>query len=479
MTKRRIPVLLIVLAAIVGAVLISRDRLEAERPVFSTAAVGWMPSAPAEHGLTETWFCPGVPATGVDDVGGGIVIANRSGDRRVGTILLYNERAENRRLELAVDGWSTATVDLDATLPGTMVAAVVEVEGGGVLVEQQAFHPAGDSFAACANATSDTWYLADGFTVEGSLDQIVLSNPYDQTVVASLEFATREGSRAPGSYQGVTVPARSNRVIDLGAPGAGAQGEPVLAVSVNATRGRLVVGRSQHFLGGGRLGTQVTVASPAPRDQWWFANGRKGSDTSDRYSIYNPTDSNVEVDVIFLGIPQAIEADPITVRAHEVATFEPASVPELPEGRYAVVFATLAEPSVVVERATTTSANEQVATSVVAGATPRADGHLATVWHVPRAPGDPLAEALVVYNRDNAAGQLTVSAIGASGPVEVPGLTDVALPGPDGVLVLDLTDPILLGHELVIESGNRIFVERAFPTGRGDLRTSSWAIPAG
>jgi hypothetical protein len=32
---------------------------------------------------------------------------------------------------------------------------------------------------------------------------------------------------------------------------------------------------------------------------------------------------------------------------------------------------------------------------------------------------------------------------------------------------------------LVIESGNRIFVERAFPTGRGDLRTGSWAIPAG
>jgi hypothetical protein len=85
----------------------------------------------------------------------------------------------------------------------------------------------------------------------------------------------------------------------------------------------------------------------------------------------------------------------------------------------------------------------------------------------------------VIYNRDNAAGELTVSAIGASGPVEVPGLTDVALPGPDGVLVLDLTEPMLSGRELVIESGNRIFVERAFPTGRGDLRTGSWAIPAG
>jgi hypothetical protein len=479
MTKRRIPMLLIVLLAIVGAVMVSRPRLAAERAVFSTSAVGWMPSAPARQGLTETWFCPGVPATGVDDVGGAVVIANRAAGQLVGTMQVFNERGERRRIELAVDGWSSALVDLDATLPGLMVAAVVEVEGGGALVEQQSFHPSGDSSSACANATSDTWYLADGFTVDGSIDQIVLANPYDQTVVASLEFATREGSRAPGSYSGLTVPPLSTRVIDLGAPGAGAQGEPVLAVNVTSTRGRLVVGRSQRYLGGGRLGTQVTVASPAPRDQWWFANGRKDAETTDRYSLYNPTDDDVEVDAIFLGIPEAIEAEPIIVPAHEVVTFEPASVPDLPDGRHAIVFATLAEPAVVIERATTSVVDEQVATSVVAGATPRPDGYLATRWYVVESPDEPTAEALVVYNRDNAVGTLTVSAVGASGPVPVPALTDIALPGPDGVLVLDLTDPLVRGRQLVIESANRIFVERSFPTGRADLRYGSWAIPAG
>ena len=91
MTKRRIPFLLIVLAAIVGVVLVSRPQLAAERPIYSTAAVGWMPSAPPTQGLTETWFCPGVPATGVDEVGGSIVISNRSGERRVGTILGSND----------------------------------------------------------------------------------------------------------------------------------------------------------------------------------------------------------------------------------------------------------------------------------------------------------------------------------------------------------------------------------------------------
>jgi hypothetical protein len=74
---------------------------------------------------------------------------------------------------------------------------------------------------------------------------------------------------------------------------------------------------------------------------------------------------------------------------------------------------------------------------------------------------------------------LTVSATGASGPVPVPGLTDVALPGPDGVLVLDLTDPLVLGRELIVQSANRVFVELALPTGRSDLRYGAWAIPQG
>jgi hypothetical protein len=480
MTVRRIPLLIVVLLAIAGAVLAGRDRSAAEIPSFSTAATGWMPFAPPVGGVTETWFCPGVPSTGVDDVRGVLQIANRTGEQRIGTVLLLNEGAENRRLELAIDPWQIAVVDIAAQLPGAMVGAVVEIDGGGALVEQQALNPAGDSAAACANATSDTWYLADGFTVEGSLDQIVLTNPYDQTVVASLEFATQEGSREPGSYRSLAVEARSTRVVDLGAPGAGAQGEPVLAVAVRTSNGRLVVGRSQRFLGGGRAGAQVTVAQPAPRDQWWFANGHKGGGVSDRYSIYNPTDDDVEVDPIFLGIPTAIQLDPIAVPAHEVVTFEPGTVAELPDGRHAVVFSSVAQSSVVVERASTAIVGDETFTTVVAGAPPRPVGDaVAATWYVPRAPADATEAALIVYNFNNEPGTLTVSAVGASGPVPVPGLTDLVVPAPDSTLAIDLTDPILLGRPLVIESTNRVFVERSFPSGRGDTRTASWAIPAG
>jgi hypothetical protein len=476
--KRRYPALVLVVVALGAIIAVGRSTIDAETATFSASASGWMPAAPVASGLTETWFCPGVPADGADGVEGAVVVANRSGEQMVGTILLVNDRSENVRLELDVDGWSTATVDLDQLLPGGMVGAIVEVDGGGAVVEQQSFHPGGDSIAPCANATSDSWYLADGFTVDGSLDQIVLTNPYEQTVVANLEFATREGSRRPASYRGLTVPPQSVRVIDLGAPGAGAQNEPILAVRVDTARGRLVVGRFQHFLGGGRLGTQSTLASPALRDQWWFADGAKGPGVSERFSIYNPTDDPVEVDVLFIGIDVPVVVDPIEVPAREVVTFDPGPLADLPEGRHATVFATQAEPSIVVERAITRTLDDVVATSVLAGATPRQDGYVATTWHLAAGPAEPLADAIVVYNADNTEGRVSVYAVGTSGPVAVPGLDDLVLP-PASVLSIDLIDPLVLGRELVVESTSRVFVERSVGTGRGATRSSAWAVPAG
>jgi hypothetical protein len=233
----------LVLAALVALAVTSRDRPEPSTPTFSVTASGWMPYAPVSTGLTETWFCPGVPASRHRR-------RRRRGRHRQPRRVppgrhdpRHERRGASRRLDLTVDGWASTTVDLDATLPGSMVGAVIEVDGGGAVVEQRSIHPAGDSVSPCANATSDQWYLADGFTVDGSLNQVVLTNPYDQTVVVNVEFATREGPRRPNSYRGLTVPARSIRVIDLGAPGAGAQSEPILAVAVEVSRGRLVVGR--------------------------------------------------------------------------------------------------------------------------------------------------------------------------------------------------------------------------------------------
>lgn len=476
---RRLPAAVLLLAAIAGVVVAQRTTAERDVPTFSVTAQGWMPSAPSTSGLLESWFCPGVPATGVDGVEGRLLMANRTDATLEGTVLVFNDAVEERRLALTIEPWATATLDLDATLPGEIVGAVVEIEGGGALVEQQAIHPDGDSVATCANATSDQWYLADGYTVDGSLDQVLLANPFDQTVVVNVEFATEAGFRDPGSYKGLTVAPRSVRAIDLGAPGAGAQSEPVLAVSIQATRGRLVVGRSQIFEGSERSGAQVTLGTPALREQWWFANGVKAAAADEEYVIYNPTSDPVEVDVLFLGIAQPVFVEAVAVPAREATVFDTGSVLDLPEGGHATVFATArGTSSIVVDRVVTESVEDATGTGVLTGAVVRQDGYAPSTWYVPEGPLTPTEGALVVHNVDNLPGTISVFAVGRSGPVPVDGLVDVPYEAAQRI-TLDLVDPLVLGRQLVIEATTHVFVERSFPNGVGELRTPAWAIPAG
>jgi hypothetical protein len=326
----------------VGIVAVGASSPTAVTPVFSSAGTDWMPAATEPAGLTGTWFCPGVPATGEEGVGGEIVVSNSGDVEMRATVSLLGDPGTSVQRSIAVAPWSRSVVDVDEALNSRIVAAVVEIDGGGGVVEQRAVHPAGDAVAACANSTSASWYLADGFTVDASGNQLVLTNPHQDPAIVDIGFATVAGSRSPPAFQGFPVPARSVQVIDLAE--AGARSEPLLAVRVEATRGRLVVGRAQHFLGGGRGGFTMSLASPALRDQWWFADGDKGPGVSERFSLYNPTDDDVDVDVIFLGIDADPQVDPIVVPARQVVAFEPGEVATLPEGPHAVVFGTAGCP---------------------------------------------------------------------------------------------------------------------------------------
>jgi hypothetical protein len=153
-------------------------------------------------------------------------------------------------------------------------------------------------------------------------------------------------------------------------------------------------------------------------------------------------------------------------------------VAAVPPGRHASVFSTLADPSIVVERILTRPAGDSVATSVVLGAPPRVDGYVASRWHLGIGPSEPTTAALVVYNVDNVDGTITIEAVGPGGPSAVPSLTDVPI-GAGQVITIDLVDPDALDTELIVQSSNRVFVERSLPRGNGLEGTSgSWALPA-
>ncbi len=511
MNRRSIPALVVVLAALIGLALVGRDTEARPAPVFSSPAGSWMPSVSDIGALTGSWFCPGVPATGEDGVGGAVVISNRASELLEGRFTVLSPEGVATEQSFTVAPWSQSTVDVDAFVTAAFASVVVEIDGGQGFVEQIATHPAGESVAACADDTSSEWHLADGFTAGGSTETLVLTNPYDDLVLTDLTFSTEAGFSEPNAFKGFSVPPRSVKVIPIAE--LGNRDEPIIAASITTRSGRLVVGRAQHFTGAGRLGYDVSLAAPALAEQWWFVDGERGEGVTESFSIYNPTDNDVSVTPFFLGLPIDFQGGgfaQIEVPARQVVVFEPFDGPlnesadadaesdgsgdgagsadgegdlefvttRIPNGRHAVVFNTLADPSVVVERVLTRTVDGTISTAVVQGAPTRPDGFVPTRWHIGVGPEEPTEDALIVYNVDQEEATITIEAVGPGGPTAIPSLTDIAL-APGAVMTIDLVEPDVLGQELIVSSSNRVFIERSLRRGP-DLsgRSGSWALPA-
>lgn len=485
MILRRLPMVAVTGATLVTAVVLGRSAPDVADPVFSdlSAAAPWMPAVPAKSGLSTTWFCPGVPASGDEGVGGEIVVANADAAPIDVRISLLGETGIVTTQDLTVAAQTRETVDVDELVTTPYASAVVEVTGGTGVVEQIARRPIGEaestSTAACTTSTSSNWYLSEGFTAEGSTEELVLTNPSPTTSQVAVDFATQEGSRQPTDLRSFTVPPQSVRVIDMSEYAA--RDESEVAVSVVATRGSILVARAQLYGGTNRRGYAVSLAAPAARDQWWFVDGEVGEGITERYSIYNPGDESIEVTPVILGqaTDELVPIEPIAVRPRQVTTFSPADIEGIPTGRHAMVFSTNPGEVVVVERAITRTFDGLPTTSVVMGATPRHDGFVPTTWSMAVGVQEAAEEALVVYNIDQADATVTVQAVGPGGPVDVAGLTAIPLAA-NGLITIDLVDDAVVGRQLIVRSSARVFVERLLPRSGGALgRVGSWPLPAG
>ncbi len=475
MSIRRILIVMLVLIGFGASVVMSQQSQATKTAEFGSAPSVSRPFASHRTPITSTWYCPGVPA-GDAQVGGEIVIANPTDVALLGTITLIGTGdVAPIGQKITVPARDTLRFDVDQAMTATFVSATVELVGGEGMVEQRALFPAGDAVASCTTQTSDTWYFADGFTVEGSVNRLIITNPSSETANINLTLVTQSGQRQPSAFQGYSVAPQSVQVIGIAENGL--VDEPVIAIHLTTTTGRVVVAREQHYVGGGRLGYTLNLGAPSLSDQAWFAFGETGPGITEQYVIYNPTSQDVAVEVTLLGfgqVPEFVDPQPIPVAAGKVVTLDMDTVVGLPDGPHSIVFSTLAQPAIIVDRVFTEPAGSQVSTSVVLGMTSE---YVVTRWYVPIGVETPTENALIVQNLDFTDATVTVKAIGPGGAVAVPGLEALALPA-SGIIQVSLTDPSVLGRPLVVESTQRIFVERRLPRGP-DLpgRSGSWALP--
>jgi len=540
-SRRAVPALVMVLVGLVGLVIVGRDATEPPTPFFANTGGTWMPAVGESGSLTGSWFCPGIPTgdtsetadDGSDDgsadgeVGGEVVVSNSGSTEITGRYLILTDEGEVVDEPFSVPAFAQQRFDVGVRVADADFASVVvEIDGGGGFVEQVARHPLGDSVSACSTETSANWYLADGYTLDNSVETLVLTNPFDQPVVADLRFSTETSEAAPRQFDGFFVPPRSVETITIAE--LGARDEPIISVAVEATSGRLVVGRVQEYRGA-RVGYDVSLAAPELRDQWWFADGEIGDGITETFSVYNPTDEDIEVTVFFGGLALSAsgvnERDPIVVPRFRAVIYDPttdtasplgqagAEIDDeaaddedaagadvesdtedggdgdddfvdlqqpsevLPDGRHATVFSTLSQPSIVVERVLTRPSGESVSTTAVLGATVRPDSFVASSWSMGIGPDAPTEDALVVYNIDQVKALVTVSVVGPDGPTAVDSLSDIEL-GPGAVATIDLVDPAVIGQELIVSSSSRVFIERSLPR-NAELtgRSGSWLLP--
>lgn len=462
-------------AVLVGlfAGVVAIERREADVTVGATSALvpfAGFPQSFSGARISTSWFCPGA-AAGDGIEAANVVIANPGDTEIEASVRLLSDGAGPTE-PVTVPPLSQTKIDILRGRTAGIVAPVVEIVGSVGTVEQEIVFAAGDVTSQCVSQTSDTWYFADGFTLEGSKHRIVLVNPYPEAAVVNVSYVTNDGERTPSALQGVIVAAGSAKNLSL--IDTGAANEPRMGVEVVATTGQVVASRMQHYLGGGRLGYSTTVGVPEALSQWWFVSGRTGDQVDEQLVVFNPGDTDAQVNVAFFGegitngIPidqangPALPSQSVDIPARSIVSIDTDNIADLPKGDHAMVVSTLNEAPIVVEHVLTQRTANGTFTAIT-NAVPA--GLLTPTWRIPSGLAKGARNALSILNASALDGTFTLSTIGPGGKRPLPGFTDVALPAASA-LFLDVPEGAN-DAEVVVEATVEIAVQRRTRRGHG------------
>jgi hypothetical protein len=466
---RRTLVVLLIVAGVAG--IVALERMEVDKSEGASAAIidyPGFPMVPDQRRISSSWFCPGVAAgDGVE--AGNIAIANPS-ETDISAAVTFMSDGEPESENVIVPARSRIQVESIRGRTVGVVVPVVEIIGNVGTVEQQLIYAAGDVTSQCTTSTAPEWLFADGWTVEGSSERIVVTNPYPESAVVNVTFTTREGKRSPANLQGLIVGPQRSRSLSMSTEGA--EGEAVIAVQVTATTGKIIASRAQHYLGGGRLGYSTTLGVPRALTEWWFAAGRTGPNVSETLVVFNPNEEDESVTVVFFG--DGISVDPLTlddtagitplstvfIPAGEVVVIDTNNVADLPKGDHAMLVSSVGGLPLVVEHVITQQTPRGTFTAITNGVP---DELVSMMWRVPTGLLDGSASALAIVNTTGDSGTFSLSAIGPGGEFTYPEFEAVPL-GPGAVVNLGLPAGAATG-EIILRSTVGIVVQRRMNRG--------------
>jgi len=318
---RRLVPLAVVLGLLAGGILLD-DRVGAPEPPGAGRGNDegvLQPVAAPASALQSTWYCAGGTAEAEGIADHRVVVLNASDQDLSGTVSVYPGRVhplaegaaelpEPAEVPIEVGAHTQEEVVLGDVIDAPFAAALVEMDGGEVVVEHEVSGPSGRDASPCSSAASSVWQFADGTTVQGAQETLAIFNPFPDDAVVDITFATDDGRREPEDYDGLVIP--SGQVVAADVTATVTVREHVSA-TVTARTGRVVADRIQSFDGtNGAEGLTVTLGAPEPTLGWAWADGIVGGGVSERYTIYNPTDERAEVSLEIQPESESIVIEP-------------------------------------------------------------------------------------------------------------------------------------------------------------------------
>jgi hypothetical protein len=409
--------LVVVLAA--AAVYDRSDRPGPSAVRLAAGADG--PHAASPSALSSSWYCPGGPGVAGGPLQTKVFVLNPMAQPMKGTATVFPSEGRPVTVNLDIGPATSKMLVLGVLAPAPWASALIDLDGGGAVVEQLVNGAPGADTSPCSATASTHWYFASGSTAKDATQTLALFNPFPDDAIVDLAFATSEGRRVPGDFQGLVVRSHTTRVVDIGAH---VRRQDVVSTALSARAGRVVAGQLLVRTAPGTADVSFTLGAPALGEQWYFPDGMVSPTVNERFELFNPGTQEAQVDIALALERDEAEPFELTVPAQGRVTLVVNNESRVPKG---VPHAALAESvngvPVVVERVVESGA-PRVGRADTLGAR-----HPARRWALAYGDASEASdEWVVVQNPSGRSVTVSVVALLDGQRVEVEGLQGVVVP---------------------------------------------------
>ena len=304
---RRGPILFVVVVALVAAMVAQQDESSGSsataKPTSARLATVGVPAADV---ASSAWYCAAGTSTADGPSTETVVIASLARTDVEATItVMPGGDAPPATDTLRLAPGEQVSVPVADILETAEPGVVVETVGGAAAVSHELEHGDDVGLEACTRTAAADWYFASGTTVDGSLQDLLLFNPFGDDAIVDVSFVTDTGAQEPAGLQALVVPRRSRITVPVQDS---VLRQTRVATRVHARTGRIVAEQTQTFDdvtvdGSARDGIALSSGATSPSSVWRVPAGstRDGGRVQLALANFTADDARVAVKTVMDG----------------------------------------------------------------------------------------------------------------------------------------------------------------------------------